>query len=193
MSKSKQDIDYVQGIKDSDSLTINLIYKNFHQAIVHLVETNQGTKADAHDVFQEGLLIVFQKTKEANFQLTSSFLTFFYAICRNIWYNKLKKRSIKEVTLAPELLSIIKEEPDSSLQYSEQYFLYRKMFLQLGKDCQKLLDLFLQKTKMADIMQRMGYSSISYTKKRKFICKEKLVKLIKEDPEYQELTSIDAY
>lgn len=190
MLEPGDDIDYIKGIKESNSQVINAIYKKFHQAIVHLVETHKGTKADAHDVFQEGLLIVFQKSQEVDFQLTSSFLTFFYAICRNVWYNKLKKRSIKEVTLAPELLSIVKEEPDPYYEYSEQYFLYRKMFLQLGKDCQQLLDLFLQKTKMTDIMQSMGYGSISYTKKRKFMCKEKLVKLIKNDPEYQELKNI---
>jgi len=187
LEKETKSQHYIEGIRKSNSTVIREIYKEYHKAIVHLVETNSGTKDDAHDVFQEGLVIVFQKVQKADFQLTSNFLTYFYAICRNIWLNKLRKKSNKEVTLDAKMLSMVEDTTDSTIDQSEQFFLYRKMFLRLGKDCQRLLDLFLQKVKMAEIMEHMGYGSISYTKKRKFLCKEKLVKLIKEDPSFKEL------
>ena len=40
---------------------------------------------------------------------------------------------------------------------------------------------------MAEIVEIMKYSSVSYAKKRKFQCKEKLIKLISNDASYQEL------
>lgn len=178
---------YIDGIRNSDSTVIRKIYEEYHDAIVHLIERNSGTKDDAHDVFQEGLVVVFQKAQSADFQLTSGFLTYFYAICRNIWLNKLRKKSNKEVTLDDQMLSMVKESNDPIIEQSEQFFLYRKMFLRLGKDCQQVLDLFLRKVKMSEIMERMGYGSISYTKKRKFLCKQKLVELIQEDPSFKEL------
>lgn len=179
--------DYIDGIKRGDPVVISLIYKKYHKAIVQLVERMQGTKEDAHDVFQEGLVLIYQKVHQSNFELTSSFLTYFYAVCRNIWYNKLRKKTNREVTLDNKMILMLKEEPVFGIEENEQYFLYRKMFLRLGRDCQKILDLFLQKVSMEQIMEQMGYGSVSYTKKRKFLCKEKLIKMIQEDPCYQEL------
>ncbi len=176
------------GIRSGDGAIISQIYAQYHQAIVHLVETHSGTSDDAHDVFQEGLMVVFQKAKDPNFELSSSFLTYFYAVCRNIWSNKLRKKSSSEVTLDDKVQLMFAEEDQPILEHSEQYFLYRKMFLRLGEDCQKVLRLFLRKVSMEKIMEKMGYGSISYTKKRKFLCKEKLVSLIRNDRSFKELT-----
>lgn len=180
---------YIDGIKQGNPKVIQQIYADFHQVITHLVETHNGTEDDAQDVFQEGLLMMYQKVQTPDFKLTSSFLTYFYAVCRNIWSNKLRKKSSTEVTFDNATLSMIEDEPVSVLEQNEQYFLYRKMFLRLGADCQKVLNLFLQKVKMSEIMQQMGYGSISYTKKRKFMCKKKLVQLIQNDSSFQELKS----
>jgi len=177
----------LEGIRKGDANTINTIYKDYHQAIVHLVETNYGTKEDAHDVFQEGLVVIFQKAQNPDFKIRNSFLTYFYTVCRNIWYSKLRKRPNAEVKLDETVQSKLFDDAEPILEYGEQYFLYRKMFLRLGQVCQKVLQLFLQKVSMENIMQQMGYSSISYTKKRKYNCKEKLVALIKNDRSYQEL------
>ncbi len=186
-TREEKNQNYISGIRAGDSQVIRAIYENYHKAIVQLVETKQGSKEDAHDVFQEGLVLVFQKVQHADFQLTSSFFTYFYAICRNIWYNKLRKKANKEVTLDDKMLLMLEQDSTPLLETSERYYLYRKMFLRLGSDCQKVLSLFLQKVSMEQIKVQMGYGSISYTKKRKFLCKEKLVQLIQNDPSFQEL------
>lgn len=168
---------------------INFIYANYHLAIIHLVETNSGTREDAHDVFQEGLVVMFQKTKDPDFELTSQFLTYLYAICRNIWSNRLRKKSGKEVSLEDSFQETVADNDPPITDDNEQYHLYRKMFLRLGEGCQKILRLYLRKTTMETIMKKMGFSSINYTKKRKFMCKEKLVKLIKNDRSFSEISN----
>jgi len=177
----------MEGIKEGDPKVIRSIYKEFEKVILHLVETNKGSREDAHDVFQEGLMLMYQKSKQTDFQLTSSFSTYFYAVCRNIWSNKLRKKSRTEVTFDNKMLSIIENISITDIEENEEYSLYRKKFLELGEDCQKVLDLFLHRTGMTEIMKQMGYGSVSYTKKRKFICKQKLVQLIKKDPKFKEL------
>ena len=82
---------------------------------------------------------------------------------------------------------MIDARTDSEMEINEQYYLYRKKFAELGKDCKKILSLFLKKVSMAEIMKIMEHSSISYTKKRKFMCKQKLIRLIQGDESYQEL------
>ena len=66
----------------------------------------------------------------------------------------------------------------------EKYSLYQKHLNLLDPDCQKVLTLYYDGVSIRDIMEIMGYASESYTKKKKFICKEKLIKRIKSDPDF---------
>ncbi len=182
-----QEKDYIKGIISGDNQVIRAVYENFHKAILHLVETDKGNTEDARDVFQEALMLVFQKAQQQDFQLSSSFFTYFYAICRNIWKNKKRKKSFSEVTLTVEMQSMVVDSGIPTIEENEQFVLYRKKFLQLGKDCQELLQLFLQKVKMEEIRKKLNYSSTNYVKQRKFKCKAQLIKLIEKDPAYQEL------
>ena len=188
-SKSEQETDYIKGIVSGDTRLIREVYEKYHKAILHLVETDKGSTEDARDVFQDGIMLVYQKAKQPGFKLTSSFFTYFYGVCRNIWWNKRKKKSNTELTLTDEVKSMYKDTSAPEIEENEQYALYRKKFLQLGKDCQELLALFLKKVKMEEIMKLMNYSSVNYVKQRKFKCKAQLIKLIEKDPAYVELTN----
>jgi len=179
--------DYIQGLLAGENHIINAIYEKHHRAIIQLVESNSGTLEDAKDVFQEGLMLVYQKAKQPDFKLTSSFFTYFYAVCRNVWSNKRRKKSFGEVTLSEEMTSMVVDDSPEVLEQNEQYTLYRSKFLELGTDCQQLLSLFMQKVSLKEIAERMGISSVAYAKKKKFKCKERLVKLIQNDMKYAEL------
>ncbi len=179
--------DYINGIVNGDHKLIREVYEKYHKAILHLVETNNGNSEDAQDVFQEGLMLVYQKAQQKDFKLSCSFFTYLYAICQNIWRNKRRKKSNSEITLTEEMQSMVVDTSVPEIEKNEELLLFRKKFLLLGKDCQELLQLFLQKIKMEEIMKKMNYSSVNYVKQRKFKCKAKLIKLIEQDPAYQEL------
>jgi hypothetical protein len=72
------------------------------------------------------------------------------------------------------------------LQVGRNKFFYRAL-RQLGADCQKLLQLFFQKQNMEAIAQAMNFASEGYARVRKSQWKERLVVLIKNDPEFGEL------
>ena len=74
---------------------------------------------------------------------------------------------------------------------NERYRLYQKHFTNLGKDCQKILQLYFDKVPLKNIAQIMGFKSEKYAKKRKFKCKEYLIKSIKQDLEYNKILSGD--
>lgn len=184
---SAQERDYIKGIISGDRILIREVYEKYYKAIIHLVEKDRGNIEDAQDVFQEALMLVYQKAQQQDFQLSSSFFTYFYAICRNIWWNKKRKKSNTEITLTEEMQSMVVDTTIPAIEENEQLMLYRKKMLLLGEDCQELLRLFLQKVKMEEIKNRMNYSSVNYVKQRKFKCKAQLIKLIEQDPAYQEL------
>ncbi|MCB0706862.1 MAG: sigma-70 family RNA polymerase sigma factor [Saprospiraceae bacterium] len=184
---SKTEQYYLDGLVRGDSNVIREIYARYYKAILHFIETNSGNAEDAKDIFQEGLMLVFQKAKNKDFELSSTFLTFLFSVCRNIWFNRIRKKSFGEVTLSEEITSTLTEDKVSEIEANEREVLFRNKFLLLGVDCQQVLSMYFQKIKMEEIMEKMQFSSISYTKKRKFQCKEKLVQLIENDSIYHEL------
>jgi hypothetical protein len=53
------------------------------------------------------------------------------------------------------------------------------------------LQLYFDKVPLKNIAQIMGFKSEKYAKKRKFKCKEYLIKSIKQDLEYNKILSGD--
>ena len=51
----------IAGLKGRDILVINYIYKQAYPQIRYLVITNSGSKMDAEDLFQDALVVIYQK------------------------------------------------------------------------------------------------------------------------------------
>ena len=55
----------------------------------------------------------------------------------------------------------------------------------LSEECQKMLKLVADGHKPEEIKEYMNYKSIGYTYKRRRVCKERLIKLIRNDIDYK--------
>ncbi len=182
------DKQYLEGLLGRDPAALENMYEHLFPGIAKYVLDNSGSREDAEDVFQEGLLVLYRKAKKGELALSSSFYTFFYAVCKRIWMKKLSRGKTKRaLPLEEERMGELPHEIEQALDRSEQYQLYRQQFKLLGEDCQNLLLLFFRGQSMAEIAAQMGYGSEGYAKKRKFQCKEQLVQLIKADGRYREL------
>ena len=174
----------VEGIKRRDNSIIHYVYKEYFSTIKFLVTTNSGTELDAEDIFQDALVVIYQKVSDSGLVLTSSFKTFLFAISRNLWLQKLDKKAFTTEFLDYENMDNAQETLNIDLadEESEKHKLFQLHFLDLSEDCQKIMKLFLQKTPLREIAEIMGFSSEKYAKTRKFMCKEKLKKAILNDP-----------
>jgi RNA polymerase sigma factor (sigma-70 family) len=146
---------------------------------------NNGTSEDAKDVFQEAMIIVFQNIrKDKSFTLESSMKTYIYSIARIIWIKHLKKTrtNITHITEDEEYIEF--EEPQPFQEYDFKYALYQKVFLQLPKDCQKILRWSNKNWNTSEIATKMSLKSENYVSKRKHFCKEYLIRLIRENPDF---------
>lgn len=177
----------VEGIKLRDSSVIRFVYKEYFPTIKYLITTNSGTEIDAEDVFQDALVIIFRKTGEEGLILTSSFKTYLYSICRNLWLQRLDRKTFSSEFLDSDNLEDLQETIHFEFTdtESEKYKLFQQHFLKLSDDCQKILRLFLEKTSLKEIADVMGFKSEKYAKTRKFMCKEKLKNRILNDPNFK--------
>jgi RNA polymerase sigma factor (sigma-70 family) len=177
----------IDGLKRRDSGIIRYIYKEYYPTIKFLITTNSGTETDAEDVFQDALVVLFRKIARENLVLTSSFKTFLYSICRNLWLQRLDRRVFSNEFLEMEDLGEIQENQffEQPEDENEKYRLFQQHFLRLSEDCQKILKLFLGKTSLKEIADIMGFKTEKYAKTRKFMCKEKLKNSIINDPGFK--------
>jgi RNA polymerase sigma factor (sigma-70 family) len=177
---------YIEGIASNNSKILEEIYQKYSKAIIKLVMDSNGTIDDAKDVIQESLIIIYKKSQDKDFQLTSRFLTYFYAIARHVWWKMLKKKRTNEVSIDENLGLIEESNIEAAILKREKHTFYLSKLKELGEQCQQLLQYHTEGKRVKEIVQLMGFSSEGYARKRKFKCKEKLIKMIKQDQKYQE-------
>lgn len=185
--------DFVYAITAGDRKALTTLYQTMMPVVRRLVsELGNGAEADAQDVFQDAVIVIYEKMKHPEFQLSSKFSTFFYAICRNIWLTRLQKKSGNERSMSNEVLA---EHPaflhEMDILELDRRKLFEKAMLKIGLDCRKLLQLHFLKTPIPMIVQQLGFRSEGYARRRKHQCKERLIDLVKQDPAYIELLTHD--
>ncbi|MGI9543014.1 MAG: RNA polymerase sigma factor [Cyclobacteriaceae bacterium] len=187
MTNHYSEQDLIVGIKDRNRDILKYLYQQYFPMIVDFVLKNSGSRDDAQDLFQEGLVVVFEKTHQEELELRSTFKTYFYAICRNKWLMVLrKKRSGPQMVVDTENFEVPADDTEKHWQVHEQYQVMQAHFKKLGEDCQKVLKRFLQGNSLREIAAEMGFTE-KYAKKRKFICQKKLIESIEKDVLYKEL------
>lgn len=175
----------VEGLRLRSDYIINFAYKEFFPLIKFLVTDNGGSGADAEDIFQDGIIILYSKISLTQLTLTSSFKTYFYSVCRNLWLQKLNNRKaifdkLKDVEEYIDLPQDMLQE--TNLEEVEMHRIIQIHFLSLPDDCQKVLKLFIKNISLEEIALIMGFRTENYAKTRKYLCKQELKKRIADDP-----------
>jgi RNA polymerase sigma factor (sigma-70 family) len=172
------------GIRNKENAVLQYVYKTFYPIIRDFVIRNSGKSEDAKDVFQEALVVIFRKVQDENETLHSSFTNYLYTVSRFIWLKMLKRRKLS-VDKLTELIQPMEMESDEirNIEASMERKVYQYYFEKLGKECKEILTLFYNEMSFRDIAVKMGLSSEEYARKKKYDCKESLIKLIKSDPD----------
>lgn len=187
-------VELLNGILRNDTIVLQFIFKNFYSNINFFIKKNNGDEDDANDIFQEAIIIIYRKLKANTLVLDCSFDTYLYSICRLLWLKELDKRKVEKENIKDNHEfndEIYDDGLELVIDLNERYKLYQKHFALLGKDCQKILQLYFDKVPLKNIADMMGFKSEHYAKKRKFSCKEYLIKSIKQDLEYKNILNGD--
>lgn len=178
----------IEGIRQNDVVKLEYVYKTFYPQIKFFITSNSGSEDDAQDIFQEAIVVIFRKLTQEQLQISCTFKTYLYSVCRLLWLKQLEKRKIKnEVSIERNDYIELSDNTEDLGEKNERFKLYQEYFKQLTEDCRKVLEMSLEKVPYKQIAVIMGYKSDKYAKKRKYQCKEKLIKHIKGDPKFKEL------
>lgn len=176
------------GIKEENSHVLYFVYQNFYPQVETFILIAHGSTFDAQDVFQDAMVVIYNKVKRTNFELKYSFGTYLFSVSKYIWFKELKRRQKEN-----SYLEAMNDDQSIDSDIEEAYIKMEKRklildhFMTLSPQYQRLLTLFFEKTPISEITKIMNYSSDQYTKNRRNYCKGLLVNEIRKNPRFNEL------
>jgi RNA polymerase sigma factor (sigma-70 family) len=176
------DINIIDGVRNQDDKILNWLYDNYFQSVRNHVLGNSGSNDDVSDVFQDSIIVLYNQITEDNLHLTTDLRGYFFGIARNVWSAQLRK---KQRTL--ELEIDVPDEGETEEQFDP--ILERvisRVFKKLKPDQQMVLNLFSDGHSYEEIASMMDLKNEVYARRKKYLCKEALLELVRKDPEYQE-------
>jgi len=163
---------------------LRILYTLFFPSISYFIKENSGKPEDAEDIFQEGILVLFNQIKKGELVLTCQLKTYFYSICRNLWLKVIKKRRIKTVDIQDkEAFVDIESSTLETIEVNEEKQAMLELLKQLGEDCQSVLTYFYyERIKMKEIAIRMNFANDQVARNKKVKCLKQLTKIMNTSP-----------
>ena len=176
------DINIINGVRNQDDKVLNWLYDNYFQTVKNHVLGNSGSDEDVSDVFQDTIIVLYNQITDDNLHLTTDLKGYFFGIARNVWSAQLRK---KQKTIE---LKIDVPEEEGTEEQSDPILerIISRVFQKLKPDQQMVLNLFSDGLSYEEIALKMNLKNEVYARRKKYMCKEALLELMKEDPEYQE-------
>jgi RNA polymerase sigma factor (sigma-70 family) len=183
------DAELIQGLISREEIILREYYALYFQQVRRLVLTNNGTDEDARDLFQDVLMVLFQKARDENFILTCALGTFLYSVSRFLWLKELNRRKrISNKLVDHEDFVDADADIDMINEKNERMVFYRKYYEKLSESCRKVLSLFAEGYSIAEITTVMGYKSDQHTRNRRYRCKLSLINSIKNELGLKEMS-----
>jgi RNA polymerase sigma factor (sigma-70 family) len=158
-----------------DEQALEVVYQKYYRMMVRLVVSNSGTEQEAKDIYQEAVVVFWQKAISGKLVLTSKISTYIYSICLNLWRKELerKKRHSNEQKDAVEYQEQEKEEKARIIH---------ECIDKLGDTCKRVLSYYyFDGMSMQQIADKVGFANTDTAKTKKYKCKKKLDELVKSE------------
>ena len=169
----------LEGLAASDKKAIETIYRENFNMIQSLVINNNGSADDAKDVFQEAMIVLYEKARSGTFELNCLIKTYMYSVCRRLWLKRLQQLDRYSPPVESlELTVPVEEELEDHEKRNAEFEMMDKAIGSLGEPCKSLLEAYyLQKQNMQVIAASFGYTNADNAKNQKYKCLMRLKKI----------------
>ncbi len=169
-----KDSDVLERISRGDERALDDLYRKYYKMMTGIIIKNNGTEEEAKDIYQDALIVFWQKVISNQLVLTSKISTYLYSVCLNLWRKELDRKS-RETN----------DDQDFDFAYfdedtKEREAIIRECINQLGDTCKKILMYYyFDDMSMQDIAEKLGFSSVDTAKTKKYKCKKRLDSLVR--------------
>ena len=183
----------IAAIRSGDERALAHLYRLHWPMVSHFVLQNSGSEDDAQDVYQEGVMVFYEKVRDGSLELSCQIKTYLYAVCRRLWLKRLTSKSRFGVRLlddeehGPHLNTGAEEDVLAAEEQDRRFSTMSEALSHLGEPCRSLLEgFYLLDKSMQDLTAEFGYTNADNAKNQKYKCLVRLKKLFfthyKEEP-----------
>ena len=192
-SSTPTDDALIAAMRSGDERALAHLYRLHWPMVSHFVLQNSGSEDDAQDVYQEGVMVFYEKVRDGSLELSCQIKTYLYAVCRRLWLKRLTSRSRFGVRLlddeehGPYLNTGAEEDVLAAEEQDRRFATMGEALNHLGEPCRSLLEgFYLLDKSMQDLTTEFGYTNADNAKNQKYKCLVRLKKLFfihyKEEP-----------
>ena len=169
----------LQGLARSDKKAIEIIYRENYNMVQSLIINNSGSADDAKDIFQEAMIVLYEKVRSGTFELNCLIKTYVYSVSRRLWLKRLQQMS----RYAPAIENLqdtvpVEEDVEENERINSEFQAMEKAINSLGEPCKSLLEAYyLEKKSMQEIALFFGYTNAENAKNQKYKCLVRLKKI----------------
>ena len=173
------DSEVILGILNNSESALKRVYITYFPMVLQLIINNNGDEDDAKDIYQEAIIVLYNKVKAGDFELSSKLKTYIYSICRRLWLKRLSQlnRYGGDIRDFQEYLPVDDEvelHSDRDIQFDKM----ESALQLLGEPCKTIMeDFYIYNRSMQEICERFGYTNADNAKTQKYKCLTRLKKL----------------
>ncbi|MFH2094854.1 MAG: sigma-70 family RNA polymerase sigma factor [Bacteroidota bacterium] len=176
----KDEDELIHHLRNGDHQALTVLYKSYYPVIARFISMNSGEDDDARDIYQEAVIIFYNKLQDSTFELHCKIKTYLYSVCRKLWLNELKKKGVHSIDIT-EIEGHVEfaqeEKTDFTLEEKKLSTMNFSMEM-LGEPCRTILhDFYIARLSMNEIRDKMGYTTTDNAKNQKYKCLQRLKKI----------------
>jgi len=179
VSNLDQEKQLLEGLALKDGSVIEAIYRDNYPMIQSFILNNNGNSDEARDIFQEAMIVIYEKAVSGTFELNCLLKTYLYSVCRRLWLKRLQQlqRYVNLVENVEETV-VVDEDLEIHDKHNANFIIMENAMNKIGEPCKSLLDAYyLQKKNMQEIAADFGYTNADNAKTQKYKCLVRLKKL----------------
>ncbi|MBC8156312.1 MAG: sigma-70 family RNA polymerase sigma factor [Bacteroidetes bacterium] len=185
------DDDLLVGLATGSDAALTQLYRRYFPMVLHLVLNNSGSEDDAKDIYQETLVVLYEKVSADSLELNCQLKTYLYSVSRRLWLKQLSKRRATNGGAArngsngggtyfsdAEIPAPVDDDLEMHEARDRQFDLMADSLAKLGEPCRTLLeDFYIRHFSMQQITEKFGYTNADNAKTQKYKCLTRLKRL----------------
>ncbi len=167
-----------------DRHATSVLYKKNYPIVRGWMVKGGADEADVSDIFQEAMVVLYEKAGEPGFKMTCSIGTYLFAVSKNLWYKKLEKQGRQPGIISDdgnfleETLTDTETDVDAHREKENHFLMLDRALEQIGEPCRSLLKAYYHHDRnMQEIAAEFGYTNSENAKNQKYKCLTRLKKL----------------
>lgn len=182
----------IEALKRGENTAYEYTYRQYFPMIRDYLTKNNGSIEDAHDIFQETLIVLVKQMRKPTFKLSAKLSTYLYAITRKMWLYKLRgKKEVDSLDAREDKEKLLGTVDIDGIEikqiFEEKYQLVQEVLKTLTEECQKvIIGFYFKKLPLKEIEKKLNYSK-GFGKQKKKRCMDGFKKLVLDHPESKNL------